>query len=162
MFDYSAIADIRKDLQSHGYVTLADLSGRALHLINTGLFGGDGRGLLLAYEGWGAFTFDAQRPLNAFRLVSAGFPLTQAGVIADLVNQILHPAPQQVANKVAMLHITGPPEPVDNVPGAMRPLPTNGVGLSDKPRKPLDKPRFKTKAKPSRARGSKPPQHRKT
>ena len=80
--------DLREKLMSQGFAVMQDTQGRSLHLIHTRKINLSFDGVLIAYEGVGAYTFDRDRPLNAFRLVSAGFPMAEAQIVARLVNDV--------------------------------------------------------------------------
>lgn len=84
------IRELRQSLQERGSAVLTDSAGRVVALVNAGLLGIKGRGrLMVAYEGKGCFFFDGDRPLNQFRLVSAGFGTDVAGFTANLINAVV-------------------------------------------------------------------------
>lgn len=97
MFTEDVTHDMRETLLKHGYAYMCDINGKRLYFVHTKLLRLDFTGLLVAYEGYGAFTYDMDRPVNAFRLVSAGFPLQVAGGLAYLINRLTGVAVNPVA-----------------------------------------------------------------
>ena len=82
------INELRERLEEHGAAMVIDGAGRRLYLINARMVQLPHEGLIVAYEGFGTFTFDMVRPVNKYRLVSAGFDLGVSEYVADLVNRI--------------------------------------------------------------------------
>ena len=83
------ISHIRARLQAEGGVTVKGPGGKNVYLVLNRNIGVDQNGILVAYEGGGAYFFDLDRPLNKFRLTQHGFSLSIAPALADLVNAIL-------------------------------------------------------------------------
>lgn len=88
IIDEEGIASLKAKLQDQGSVSASDKKGNRLHFIETEILSDLPRGLLIVYEGIGAFLFTLDRPLNKFRLVKAGFPLHTASWLSDLVNHL--------------------------------------------------------------------------
>jgi hypothetical protein len=80
---------VRKKLAETGGITLQGPGGKAVYLALNRNVGIERNGILIAYEGGGAYFFDLDRPLNKFRLAQHGFSLRVAPALADLVNAIL-------------------------------------------------------------------------
>lgn len=84
------IHQMRASLRSEGAASFTDAGGRTVVLALSGLLGVKGKGrLVIAYEGRGCMFFDGQRPLNSYRLLSAGFSSDVAAYVADIVNKIV-------------------------------------------------------------------------
>ena len=88
MVEEAVVTDLRERLQKNGSAYFLDTKGNRIYLIHTQALQLDFEGVLIAYEGHGAFTFDLDRPLNSFRLISAGFPMQIAEELASLVNRV--------------------------------------------------------------------------
>lgn len=89
--DYASQSDyIAQCLLEDGRVRLTGPTGGVLWIIGAGLLGEDERsGFLIAYEGRGAFFYEADKPLDKYTLVAAGFSLPDAGFVASLVNEVI-------------------------------------------------------------------------
>lgn len=77
---------MREQLRVKGSAVLTDRNNKTLYLVNSRLLQLDFAALILAYEGYGSATVLLDRPLNAFRLVNAGFPFQVAGPLAEFLN----------------------------------------------------------------------------
>lgn len=88
MFDSDDIARLKVRLLEKGSVSALDKQGRRLFFIDSRILDDLPAGLLIVYEGQGSFFYEMDRPLNRFRLLQARFPLTVAGWLSDLVNQL--------------------------------------------------------------------------
>lgn len=86
------ITNIQVTLREVGGVTLTGPEGKSLFLVLNRNLGIEKEGIMIAYEGGGAYFFELDRPLNRFRLVQHGFSYRVAPLIADLVNAILSKA----------------------------------------------------------------------
>jgi hypothetical protein len=84
-----AITTIRQRLAETGGVTFQGPDNKSVYLVLNRNIGIEKNGILLAYEGSGAYFFDLDRPLNQFRLAKHGFSLRVAPALAELVNAIL-------------------------------------------------------------------------
>lgn len=82
------ISALKLTLLEQGCVWSTDKSGDRLFFVHSRLMPGMPNGVLISYEGKGSFFFGLDRPLNRFRLISAGFPLNVAPWLADLVNRL--------------------------------------------------------------------------
>lgn len=85
------IEHLREQLRDTGGCALTGPDGKSLFLVLNRNLGIEKPGILIAYEGHGAYFFDLDRPLNQFRLVKHGFSLRIAPTLAELVNAILDP-----------------------------------------------------------------------
>lgn len=79
---------IRDHLARTGYVKTRDVSGKNLYLISSELLPGHPRGVLVAYEGYGAMFFDLEAPINKFQLITKGFTFSIADTLAAVLNAI--------------------------------------------------------------------------
>jgi hypothetical protein len=70
-----------------GMAMMTDAKERRLFIINIAVRLGK-PAVLLAYEGYGSAVYEFDRPLNAFRLISAGFPAEAAGQVAALLAKL--------------------------------------------------------------------------
>lgn len=93
MFDEATMIELRQRLRETGCVSITDGLARRLYVADTRLLGDEQRGMLLAYEKAGCAVFDGSRPLNAFQLVTAGFQMALATVVAGFVNELLQVPP---------------------------------------------------------------------
>lgn len=94
---------IREKLSETGGVSITGPEGKAVFLVLNRNLGIEKNGILVAYEGGGAFFFDLDRPLNQFRLVQHGFSLRIAPALASLVNAILEPSEASTETSVKLL-----------------------------------------------------------
>lgn len=83
------IPTLRMQLAQHGAMHATDKDGRKLFVVLSRQLAMQETGILLAYEGEGAYFFTLDRPLNRFRLVQGGFSYIVAGWLSDLLNQIV-------------------------------------------------------------------------
>ena len=111
MFEEKVIEELRLRLETEGSTNFADAKGRRLYLIRTKLLHMPFDGLLIAYEGCGAMTFELDRPLNKFRLIQSGFGFDVAETLAGLVNRVTRvtapPALKGASNQTAKA-LSGP------------------------------------------------------
>jgi hypothetical protein len=90
MLEALEILSVRQGLQNEGIAAFLDPQGRLVTIASTQALGIDGpTRMMIAYEGKGCGVFDGDRPLNKFRLVSAGFSGDVAGVLAETINFIV-------------------------------------------------------------------------
>jgi len=99
------LAALAAQFQDTGQVAMADPSGRRLFIINVASLLGK-PAVLLAHEGNGSMVFDFDRPLNAFRLISVGFPIEVAEQAANLL-ALLFPATKRLTTP-AKARLKGP------------------------------------------------------
>lgn len=93
MLDPNLVEELRRTFRATGSAKLVDPAGRRIYLVDTRLLGETPAELLLAYEGQGSIVFSLDRPMNAFRLVSAGFSMRVAPQVAEIVNALCWAAP---------------------------------------------------------------------
>ncbi|QSY98683.1 hypothetical protein J2J97_31935 (plasmid) [Rhizobium bangladeshense] len=86
------LQSIRDQLREVGGATVKGPLDKQVYLVLNRNLGIEQKGIMVAYEGGGAYFFDLDRPLNQFRLVKHGFSLRVAPALADLVNAILSPS----------------------------------------------------------------------
>lgn len=86
--DAAAVEELREALVTKGSAKIIDARGRRLYLIHSRILQEDFDGVVVAYEGAGAFVFNLDRPVNKFRLVSSGFDMSVAEIVADLINRM--------------------------------------------------------------------------
>lgn len=102
MIDDETIAALREGLRGRGSVTFMGPDGKRLFLVASVNLHLEERGLLVAYEGHGAYFWDLQRPVNTFLLAGAGFDITVAPELADLLNRLLGPQGQTDAERLVI------------------------------------------------------------
>lgn len=80
---------MRRQLTDVGSCIWTGPEGNRLFLVSSHVLGKDmAQGLLIAYEGEGTMFFELDRPLNVYRLLSAGFSVSVAATLADVVNEL--------------------------------------------------------------------------
>jgi hypothetical protein len=90
MLSETGIKNLRQDLVQAGIAAFQDPQGRLVTIASTQALGVAGPArMMIAYEGKGCAVFDGDRPLNKFRLVSAGFSGDVASILAETVNAIV-------------------------------------------------------------------------
>lgn len=89
VFDAQMIEELRSRLLTEGSAKITDGRGRRLYLVHSRLLKEDFDGIMVAYEGNGAFVFELDRPVNKFRLINSGFDMAVAEVVADLINRMV-------------------------------------------------------------------------
>ena len=89
MFNLDAVEILKDSLQERGTALLTDINGSRLTLISNKVLGITNPCILISYEGYGSFYYEFDRPLNAFRLISAGFSLRVAQEVSDLINKLV-------------------------------------------------------------------------
>jgi len=86
----SNLDTMREHLKAHGSAVGQDADGRRIFFVMSRVLDMRETGILIAYEGEGAiFVPLDDRPLNVFRLLSAGFSANIAPTLADTVNGLL-------------------------------------------------------------------------
>lgn len=88
MLDEETIKDMARTLYERGSAHVQDQDGNYMVITASAVVGVPGNRFLLAYENKGAILFDTSRPMNQFRLASAGFSLRIAPVLADTLNRL--------------------------------------------------------------------------
>jgi hypothetical protein len=83
------IPALRQSLHEMGSVVTTDRQGKRLFLVLSKQLDVTEHGVLLAYEGQGAYFFTLDRPLNKYRLVQGGFSLDVAPFLSDLINALM-------------------------------------------------------------------------
>jgi len=98
MFTDDYIHELQRAMKQNGGVTVtfhAPIGDNARCFIALNrVFGIEERGVLICVENCSGMFFNLDRPLNKFRLVSAGAPLYLADQLAALVNSIVSLAEQ--------------------------------------------------------------------
>lgn len=84
-FDIENIAD---GLTFEGHVRLVDGDGRVLWLVTATRLNYRQPGLLIAYEGAGAYFWPEGQPMNRFLLVDHGFSLKVAPILSDVLKAL--------------------------------------------------------------------------
>ena len=88
MLDAKVVEELHARLLADGSAKITDGTGRRLFLIHTRLLKEPYDGVVVAYEGQGAFVFELDRPVNKFRLISNGFEMGAAEIVSDLINRM--------------------------------------------------------------------------
>lgn len=99
-FSPQVLSNMRDDIVQRGATFVTDANGAHVVLALAPMLGIEGNRVMLAYENMGMTIFFLDRPMNAFRLVQAGFSMRVAPMLADMVNKVCGMG-QGVAPKVA-------------------------------------------------------------
>lgn len=89
MLDDKDIDVMAHELCEGGFTSVTDSDGNRMVIVHSAVVGIPGNQFILAYENKGTIFFDTSRPMNHFRLTTAGFSLRVAPTIADIVNRLL-------------------------------------------------------------------------
>lgn len=101
---------MRQQLALEGSCIWTGPEGKRLFLIAANILAMDtDRGLLIAYEGEGTMFFELDRPLNVYRLLSAGFSVSVAATLADVVNELCGLNEDNVSGAVPLLMLPSEP-----------------------------------------------------
>jgi hypothetical protein len=90
MFTDAMVEEMADDVHLRGTTHICDNDGNRLIVCTATRLGIAGtKEFALIYENKGALFFTLERPLNQFRLMTAGFSMLVAGSIADMVNKLI-------------------------------------------------------------------------
>jgi hypothetical protein len=100
--DVSTAEALRRQLINRGSVTLPAADGQRLYVVHSSTLGDPGQSLLIAFEGGGVLVWcyaDDPKPLNRFRLMTAGFRIDVAEAVATLLEGLVPDASGNLREK---------------------------------------------------------------
>lgn len=82
------IDKLRDQFARNGNIVATGPDKGRLFIVSSYQMGMEERGVLISYEGEGAFFWTLDRPLNQFRLVQGGFSANLAPTLAEILNRL--------------------------------------------------------------------------